>query len=242
LDEARTLDRAARILDGENYTQGYCFVVSWGDPTGFGTDRFQPGGFSMEVDGEHVEFFEDDDPGEREAVWVDNEGKPVHDVSGNEVHYGFPMKDATYRADTAFSSTVRSGQATDNGPAEEGNDGDPRKGDTYRVLYVPMANMIRAFTEGTAFDEEGKKAYAMPAAGSGSFMGVEEALKVCKMAGDNDGNIMSVLYEATDLKVHVAFERGRGERWTPAALAGYAALDLGPVFGGAVAPTAEERP
>ena len=242
LDEAKTLDEAAEILDGENYTQGYCFVVAWGDPCGFGTEVFQPGGFSMEVDGEYIEFFKDDDPKERDAVWVDKEGKAVVDVSGNTVHYGCPMKDATWRADTAFSATVRSGQATDNGPVEEANDGDPRKGDTYRILHVPMANMIRAFTEGTAFDEEEKKAYVMPAIGSGSPMGPEEAMKVCQMAGDNDGNIMSVLYEATDLKAHVAFEKGQGDTWSPAALNGYVVLDLGPVFGGPVGPMVQERP
>ena len=239
LDEATSLKQAARIIDHGNYTQGYCFLVVWGDPARFGSNQFRPAGLAVEVDGCNIELFEDDDPRERDAVWVDREGSPVLDASGHSVSYGLPMKDAVYRADTAFSSTVRSGQATDNGPVVEGNDGDPRKGDTYRKLHVPMAEMIRSFTEGAAFDNPEKRKYAMPATGSVGIIGPEQAIRLCEMTGDNDGNIMSVLYEATDLKAHVAFEKGRGTTWTPAALTGYISLELGPVFGGAVGPVSD---
>ena len=161
-------------------------------------------------------------------MWVDREGRPIL-VDGRPVPYGVPMKDATYRADTAFSASVRSGQATDNGPAVEGNSGDPREGDTYKKLHLPMAQMIQGYTEGKAFKASGKERWHLEA-GRPHPMTRDEAFQVCRMAGDNEGNIMSVFFEATDLRARVAFERGTGPEWIPAALAGFRELDLKPAF------------
>ena len=228
LDRAKNLGEAVRLIDQGNYTQGYCFVVGCGDPHRYRSPQFAPAGVSVEVDSQHIEVFADDDPKERDAVWVDRDGKPVL-VCGQPVSYGIPMRDATCRADTAFSATVRSGQATDNGPAVEGNSGDPREGETYKKLHVPMARMIQGYTEGKAFEAPGKERWKLDA-GEPHPMTRDEAFQVCKMAGDNEGNIMSVFIVATDLRVALAFERGTGQGWTPAALAGYRELDLGPVF------------
>ncbi len=228
LDSAADMEQAVRIFKQGNFVQGYCFVAGWGDPRRKGTPAHAPQGISVEVDAVNTEILYDDDPQERNAVCVDTNGEPLL-FNGEPVFYGLPLKNATFRADTAFSKSVRSGQQTDKGPANKNNSGNAKEGRTWRTLYRPISLMIDAYNKGKAFDCAGIEKWHFTAA-EPRPMTREDALNICKMAGDNDSNVMSIFYDATNLKVGVAFETGTGETWTPASTAGYVNLDLSEVF------------
>jgi hypothetical protein len=228
LDGANNNDQAAAIFNNGNYLQGYCFVAGWGDPRRKGTPAHAPKGFSVEVDAENISILYDNDHKERDAVCVDTKGEILL-FDEKPVYYGLPLKNATFRADTAFSKNVRSSQYADKGPAGENNSGNAKDGRTWRELYVSMSNMIKAINEGTTFDQPKKEAWHI-AAGNPHPMTRDEALNVCKMAGDNDDNVMSIFYDATNLQVGVGFEAGSGDSWLAASHAGYVNLDFTKVF------------
>lgn len=229
LDEARDMDGAKKIFLRGNFLQGYCFVAGWGAPHAFGTGTFAPAGVSVEVDAENTEILKDDDPKEREALCVDTDGNPIL-FDGEPLKYGLPLKDATFRADTAFAASVRSGQCTDKGPARPGQSGNAREGRTWRELYQPISRAIQSLTEGLPFEDAPDRwsAYASP--GPAHPMTRDEALGICIAAGDNKDNVMSVFYDASQLKAAVAFETGTGDTWTPAAKSGYIELNFNGVF------------
>lgn len=228
LDSAANIDETVSILKKGNFLQGYCFTAGWGDPRRKGTPAHAPQGISVEVDAVNTEILYDDDPQERNAVCVDANGDTLL-FNGEPVYYGLPLKNAVFRADTAFSKSVRSGQRTDKGPANQNNSGNATEGRTWKTLYKPISLMIQATNEGKAFDLAGIEKWHFTASNPHP-MTREDALNICKMAGDNDSNVMSIFYDATNLKVGVAFETGTGETWTPASTAGYVDLDLSEVF------------
>lgn len=228
LDGARNADEAVAIFNKGNYIQGYCFAAGWGDPRRKGMPAHAPKGFSVEVDGENIAVLYDNDPKERDAVCVDTKGEILL-FDGKPVYYGMPLENAVCRADIAFSKSVRSGQYADKGPAGENNSGNAKQGRTWRELYVPISNMIKAINEGEAFDAPKKELWHF-AAGKPRPMTREDALTVCKMAGDNKDNVMSIFYDATNLHAGVAFEAGSGESWQSASQAGYVMFDFAKVF------------
>jgi len=228
LEGAKNLDEAAKIFKKGNFVQGYCFNAGWGDPRGKGTPGFAPKGMSVEVDAENTEILYDNDPQELNAVCVDTNGETIL-FDGKPVNYGLPLTNAVFRADTAFSKIVRSGQYTDKGPAASKNSGNATEGRTWKDLYLPISQMIKTATEGGTFDLAGKEDWHFSEANPHPLTR-DGALNICKMAGDNSGNVMSIFYDATNLQVGVAFETGTGESWTPAAIAGYVDLDLAKAF------------
>ncbi len=228
LNDANNIDEAAAIFSKGNYLQGYCFAAGWGDPRRKGTPAHAPKGFSVEVDAENISILYDNDPQERDAVCVGTDGEVLL-FDGEPVYYGMPLENALARADIAFSKSGRSGQYADKGPAGENNSGNAKEGRTWRELYVPITNMIKAFNEGTAFDPPKKEDWHF-AAGAPHPMTHDEALTICKMAGDNKDNVMSIFYDATNLQAGVAFEAGSGETWLPASRAGFVELDFAKIF------------
>ena len=229
LDTARNLGEACDIINEGNFVQGYCFNIGWGDPCAFGTPAFAPTGVSVEVDAENTAILTDDDPRERGAVCVDTKGETIL-FDGKPVYYGLPLKDATFRADIAFDASVRSGQYADKGPAGANNSGDATQGRTWKELYRPISLAIRSLTEGLPFEQATERWNRFAAPGPGHPMTAAEALTICAAAGDNCDNVMSVFYDATQLKAAVAFETGSADTWTPAALSGYTWLGLAGVF------------
>jgi len=228
LDGAKNTDEAVKIFKKGNFVQGYCFNAGWGDPRGKGLPGYAPQGMSVEVDAENIEILVDNDPQELNAVCVDTNGETIL-FDGEPIFYGIPLKNATFRADTAFSKSVRSGQYADKGPVGKNNSGNAKEGRTWKTLYLPISQMIKAYNEGGAFDCAGIEKWHFSAE-KPRPMTCEDALNICKMAGDNDGNVMSIFYDATNLQVGVAFETGTGESWIPASKAGYVDLDLAGAF------------
>ncbi|GEM_PF-820542 len=228
LDDAHNLDEATEIFNRGNYVQGYCFTAGWGDPRRKDRPDHAPKGAAIEVNAEEIAILYDNDPQEQEAVCVDTGGNSLL-FDGEPVKYGMPLENAVFRADTAFSKSVRKSQYADKGPAGPKNNGNAKEGRTWRELYMPISLMLKAKEAGEAFDLPGKEAWHFTASAPHA-LSIDEALDICKMAGDNNGNVMSIFYNATDLKAAVAFEMGTGETWTPASKAGYVELDLAGAF------------
>lgn len=223
LETADTLEDAVRVIQNARHTIGYNYLVSFGDPARFGTDLFEPGAAAFETNFECCETFFEDDPKEHAASWMDSDG--------NEVRYGLPLKQAVMRGDMAFGRHSRALQATDNGPGDPANDGNPLKefeGSTYFECHKPMYDMIRAYETGSeyVFPVRGTKVIE---AGAPRRIGADEALTIAATVAhnteklhDNDWDVMSVVFAPTDLEFWVAYESCDADgQWRNAPDSGY---------------------
>ncbi|MBX7255778.1 MAG: hypothetical protein K1Y02_05415 [Candidatus Hydrogenedentes bacterium] len=225
LEDSRSLDDAVGIINNTRHTIGYNYLVAHGDPRHFGTEAFAPRAAAFETNYDCCELFYDDDPKERAARWVS--------PSGEELKYGLPLKEAVFRADTAFGEKTRALQAADNGPGEPANDGDPRKGSSYVSCHVPMHDMIKAYETGSEYVFPIRDTKVIEA-GSPRKIGPDEALNIAATVAHNteklhlnDWNVMSVVYGATDLDFWVAYEsRDEQGNWKNAPDSGYWKLNL----------------
>ncbi|MFA6241434.1 MAG: C45 family autoproteolytic acyltransferase/hydrolase, partial [Candidatus Hydrogenedentales bacterium] len=225
LEDSTNLDDAVRIVAGARHTIGYNYLVGFGDPEHFGTCDFEPRAAVFETNHDCCEVFFDDDPKEHGARWVGQ--------SGEEVRYGLPLKEAILRADTAFGERSRAQQAADNGPGDPNNDGDPRKGASYVDCHIPMHDMIRAYETGSEYTFPVRKTKVIDASAP-CKIDPREALNIAatvahnvEKLADNDWNVMSVVYGATDLDFWVAFEScDDAGHWRNAPDSGYWQLNL----------------
>jgi hypothetical protein len=225
LEESDSLEDAVEIVRGTKHTLGYNYLVADGDPSGFGTPGFNPRAAAFETNHEVCEVFAADDPQEHAACWVD--------PNGFEVYYGLPLHEAVMRADTAFGCRARALQATDNGPGEPANTGNPLEGRTYRECHRPMYDMIRAYETGSeyVYPVRGTKPIE---AGAPVPIGAEQALTIAATVAHNvekleasDWNVMSVVFAPTDLDFWVAYEtRCDDGSWKNAPDAGYLRFNL----------------
>lgn len=223
LQEAASLKDALDIIQSTCHTLGYNYLVSDGDADRYGTPLFRPRAAVFETNHECCEVFFDDDPKEHDARWTAPDGRSIR--------YGTPLKEAVFRADTAFGRRTRELQAADNGPGEPLNDGDPTKhlpGNSYWECHRPMHDMIRAYETGSdyVYPLRGTKVIE---AGAPRKIGPDEALTMAatvahnvEKLNENDWNVMSVVFAATDLDFWVAYEHQREDgAWTNAPDTGY---------------------
>jgi hypothetical protein len=225
LEKTGALEDAIAVVAGGKHTLGYNFMTADGDPDAYGTPAFAPGAAAFETNFTCCEMFRDDDPKEHAAAW--------RDPGGNERRYGLPMKHAVMRADMAFSPAVRSLQATDNGPAVPGNDGNPFTAPTYVDCHKPMHDMFRAYETGAEYVYPLRNARVIEA-GSPRPIGRQEALNIAATVAHNvekldknDWNVMSVVYAPTDLEFYVAYEsRDAAGNWKNAPDSGYWQFNL----------------
>ena len=229
LEESDTLDAAVAIIRKSRHTLGYNYLVADGDPERFGAPDFQPGAAAIETNFDCSEVFQDDDPKEQAAAWIDPEGK--------EHSYGVPIEEGVIRADTAFGERTRALQATDDGPGEPENTGNPRgrddEGSSYTDCHLPIRDMILAYEKGGGyvFPVRGTRVIE---AGPTRKIGAAEALTIAATVAhgdekldENDWNVMSVVYAPTDLELWVAFEScDEAGRWRNAPGSGYWHLNL----------------
>ena len=220
LEEADDLDGAIERIKAATHTIGMNFVVADGDPGRAGTEAFHPHAVAIETNHTCCEIFADDDAKERAAAWTDAEG--------NARPYGLPLQKAIMRADTAFAENTRALQASDNGPGEPANNGDPFAARTYVECHKPMHDMIRAFETGDEYVYPVRDTRAI-LAGKPRAIGPEEAATIAatvahnsEKLADNDWNVMSVVYAPTDLEFWVAYEsRDEAGLWDNAPDSGY---------------------
>lgn len=223
LEESACLEDAVGIVQAAKHTIGYNYLVADGDAANFGTDRFNPRAAAFETNFECCETFYANDPKEASAAWINPDGNPVQ--------YGCPLKEAVFRGDTAFGERTRALQATDNGPGEPENDGNPFAeflGNSYLDSHLPMHDMIRAYETGTEYVYPFRNTKVIES-GSSRKIGPEEALAIAATVAhntetlcNNDWNVMSVVYAATDGEFWVAYEsRDDAGQWKNAPDLGY---------------------
>jgi len=225
LEQADCLEQAVGIVQKAKHTIGYNYMVADGDPDHRGTPGFRPRAAVFETNFECCETFYDDDPKEHEAHWIDPQG--------GIVRYGLPLKEAVMRGDMAFGARSRALQATDNGPGEPANDGNPLKGPTYIERHKPMHDIIRAYETGSEYVYPLRGAKIIEA-GASRKIGAEEALKIAATVAHNleklaesDWDVMSVVYAPTDLDFWVAYEtRDAAGNWKNAPESGYMQFNL----------------
>ncbi len=234
LEDAASLEDAIEIVEQAKHTIGYNYLVADGDPEHFGTPEYFPCAAAFETNFDCVDTFLADDPKEHAARWVD--------AAGTEHAYGVPMEEAVLRADLAFGKRTRAFQAADDGPGEPENTGNPWgrdfQGSTYTTCHLPMHDMIAAYETG--------KEYVFPvrntqviAAGAPRKIGLDEALNIAatvahntECLGENDWNVMSVVYAATDLEFCVAYEScDAAGQWLNAPDSGYLKFGLRALLG-----------
>lgn len=220
LEETGSLGEAVEVVSNARHTVGMNFLTADGDPDGYGTPDYSPGAVAFETNFTCCETFRDDDPRERAASWKPKKGK--------KAAYGLPLKEAVMRSDIAFSEKVRALQATDNGPAAPGCDGNPFSAVTYVECYKPMHDMFRAYETGSEYVYPLRQTRVIEA-GEPRKLGAEEALTVAGTVAHNterlevnDWNVMSVVYAPTDQEFYVAYETRDGAgNWKNAPDSGY---------------------
>lgn len=230
LESSRTLQDAIAIVQDTRHTLGYNYLIGFGDPRHFGADAFNPCAAALETNYSCCELFVDDDPKEHAAQWVS--------PNGEIVRYGLPLKDAVFRADTAFAANTRALQATDNGPGDPANDGDPRKGDSYIACHIPMHDMIKAYETGSEYVFPVRNIKVIDA-GPPRKIGHGEALAIAATVAHNveklavnDWNVISVVYAPTDLEFWAAYEScDDSGTWKNAPDSGYWHLNLRELLG-----------
>ena len=225
LEEADCLEDGVAIVEGAKHTIGYNYQIADGDPEHFGTPGFHPRAAAIETNFECCQTFYEDDPKEREASWTGPDGAVIE--------YGLPLKEAVARADMAYGQQTRALQATDNGPGDPGNDGNPLDAGTYVDCHKPMHDMMRAYEDGTEYVFPLRNAKVVEA-GEPRNIGLEEALNIAATVAHNtekldesDWDVMSVVYAPTDLAFWVSYESRDAEgNWTNAPDSGYIGFDL----------------
>jgi hypothetical protein len=161
----------------------------------------------------------------QEFVYDATSGQLVDDASGLPYPVGFPYPCALYRADPAMNLLVRRYQTASNGPA------DPDRTNilmhmsgAYRNRHKPQGDMIDAYYNGTRFEWEGVE--VIPDTGTRQTIGIEEAKDIIWVVAMESANTFSVIYDTTNLVLHVAYESGTGATWKRAADNEYLAIDL----------------
>ena len=229
LEESANLEAGVAIIQATPRTLGYNFLIADGDAARFGAPEFHPRAAAMETNHDAIAIFHENDPREAAATWIDAE-KNTHT-------YGFPLEDAICRGDIAYSPEVRALQVADDGPGLPENTGNPRGrdgcGSTYTECDMPMRDMLRAYETGAAyvFPVRGTEVIQ---AGPPRKVGSEEALNIAatvahntEKLGENDWNVMSVVYANTDREFWVAYEHEHEDgHWFNAPDSGYWHMSL----------------
>ncbi len=225
MEEAGNLEDGVKTMENSRHTLGYNFMLADGDPANFGMHLFRPRAAVFETNFTCCETFYEDDPKEHNARWTDPQG--------NVIHYGLPLKEGVARGDMAYGESTRAVQAADNGPGDPENDGDPRKGSTYRECHKPMVDMFRAYETGMEYVFPVRKTKVIEA-GAPRRIGDEEALTIAGTVAHNteklaerDWNVMSVVYAPTDLGFWIAYEScDDAGNWKNAPDSGYVHFNL----------------
>ncbi len=232
LEQASNQDEASALMATASHTLGYNYVIAWGDPGRYKTDGFSPSGRAYETCYKICEEFTDNDQKEAEASWKD--------AAGLNHYYGTPLPEAVFRADTAFSPQVRSTQTADGGPGNPGSAGDPSQPgevNSYLNCHLPMKDMLETFRLGGSYRFPPRDIKVLDSI-QPQLIGRDEMICLAgtvahntEMLHLNDWNVMSVVYDATMLKVWIAFESFDGNNWHNAPDSGYLEIDLPAIWG-----------
>ncbi|MDY0059586.1 MAG: hypothetical protein RBU45_07225 [Myxococcota bacterium] len=158
---------------------------------------------------------------------VDGAGRLVPDPAGQPFPLGKPLTCALYRGDEALGHASRRWQTAAQGP-QGGPDRLMRDSSSYNHRYSTLHGMLTAYRTGTAYAEDGVE--EVPDNGGTPVpLGLEQGVRLAQAAA-MDSNVYSVVYDATALRLRVAFEQGTGETWVRASESPYLPIDAGEVF------------
>lgn len=214
LEESSSLDDAVKIVRASENTIGYNFVIGDGDAENYGTQAWRPRAAVIEENGKYTAVMYDDDPVDRDAVWIDSSGNKVLE-DGAPVHYGTPLKQAVLRADVAMHPDIRKTQMADNGPGNEGG-GNPLEGGSYRDRHKSQYDALEALAGGGAFNNPYTGEPVFEETGEKRLIGPETALEIVSAAAMPDQCVLAIVYAATDLDFYVSWESTAGADWQPA--------------------------
>lgn len=177
---------------------------------------------AVEIDREgQVRTFQVD--GEGQFV-LDATGLLIDDPTGLPYPTGKVLSCALYRGDEAMAYGVRRWQLAANGPQREGTGNYLHRSGTYNHRYLPMHDMLDAYYRGVEYQHE-SEVVIPDNGGQRTPIGVAQAKEIARIAG-MDGNVFGVIYDTTNLVLHVAYESGSGATWTRAVDNAYLELKL----------------
>ena len=225
LERSQSLDHAVKIIQDSENTIGYNFVIGDGDAENYGTPEWAPGAAAIEENADLTAVIYADDPIDHNAVWIDNRGQAVL-ADGQPVPYGTPLKHAVLRADVAMSPDIRKTQAADNGPGEDGSDGNPLKGGSYRNRHKSQFDALTALETGAAYANPYTGAPVFPAAPGPRLVDPRTALELAASAAVPDSSVLTMVYAATDRTLYVSWEHLDNGQWTASFDRPYMQLNL----------------
>ncbi len=249
LEQAADLDQGLAyhtntVDDGLNRPQsiGYNLMVAWGDPEGAGASAEAAtieanGAMASVLRGGHTQVHLFDEQGwphevvdgndeagaleidrmaaarrfacDEDGVLLTDEGGDYYEnPEGCEISTGLPLSQALFRGDEAMSHHNRRFQLASHGP--QGSDGLLITSGSYKNRYK-LSHDLLAGWEGT------------------TPVGLDQGVELA-VAAAMSSNVLSVVYDATDLTVRVSWEQGTGEDWVPASELEYIHVDLMPAF------------
>jgi hypothetical protein len=145
----------------------------------------------------------------------DGNGDLIDDPTGLPYPVGLPIPCAVFRGDEAMAYGVRRWQLTAHGPRSNSDDKQMHRSGTYVNRYQPQHDMIQAYNQGTEFQWDGQ--VVIPDNGGVPVpIGPQEGIVIARVAAMGS-NVYSVIYDATNLELWVAYESGTGDNWTRAA-------------------------
>lgn len=226
LENSKSLEDAVKIVQDAENTIGYNFVVGDGDAENYGTPAWNPSAAAIEENAETTTVIYQDDPVDREAVWISATGEAVI-VDGKKVPYGTPLKNAVLRADVAMCPVIRKTQAADNGPGEPDSDGNPLVGGSYKKRHISQYNALKALENGGAYSNPYTGEPVFAEAEGKRLVTPETALEIMKSAAVPDSSVLTIAYAATDLDMYVSWEKMEGDKWTPSFEIPYMKVNVG---------------
>lgn len=156
------------------------------------------------------------------------DGYYIEDAYGSPMQTGRTMSCGVYRGEEAMGYGPRMYQTAANGPSGL----DPRAvmndSESYLDRYGRLRGVLNAFATGSAYTDSYGTTWVEPAM-SGKQLTLNEA-EVATRASAMDTNIMGVTYDATALKVRVAYEAQLSSGWSAAADNSAVELDMALLF------------
>jgi len=179
---------------------------------------------AVEIDGQGIpRLFASDGQGN---VLLDAAGCPsLPDPQGVVFVTGRPLSCAMFRGDEAMMHGLRMWQLASNGP--QGGQSLLCTSGSYRHRYLVMHDMLDAFAQGQAYTKDG--VVLIGPSGQPMPVGLQQGELIARAAAMSS-NVLSVVYDATALRIRVSWEVGSGPDWQPANQHDYLELPLGDLF------------
>jgi len=157
----------------------------------------------------------------------DGQGYLVEDAYGEPLQVGRYLDCALFRGDEAMSYATRRWQTAANGPLGDDTREVMYDSESYTDRYMVMQGILNALWTGGSYQHEGVT--WVQAGNANRPIGPDEAVTLTRAAA-MDSNVMNVVYDATELKVWLAYESGSDASWLSASDTSYTEMNMGELF------------